>query len=101
MAAPTPNLLGGIPNAAPIAKVTLTVNGQKQTVDGMITPMWQAWLSQVFNLVKPLGGNGTTANRPTLGLYVGLDYFDLTLGYKVTVKSLNPTVWVNGAGGVV
>ena len=85
MAAPTPNLLGGIPNAAPIAKVTLTVNGQKQ----------------VFNLVKPLGGNGTTANRPTMGLYVGLDYFDLTLGYKVTVKSLNPTVWVNGAGGVV
>jgi hypothetical protein len=91
-------LLGGLPNAAPVTTGTVDA---KQNVDGRLTPMWVVWLSQLFNLVKALGGNGTTANRPTAGLYIGMDYFDQTLGYKVTVKSLNPPVWVNGAGGVV
>jgi hypothetical protein len=83
-------MLPPIPMSAPL------LDGQ-----GRLTPMWQNWFGQVFSIVKPIGGNGTTANRPILGLYVGMDYFDSTLGYKVTVKSLNPTVWVNGAGGVV
>jgi hypothetical protein len=33
-----------------------------------------------------------------VNLYIGQPFFDATLGYLVNVKSLNPTVWVNGAG---
>jgi hypothetical protein len=83
--------LGPLPSSAPIA--------DKAT--GNVNPMWNAWLSALFGVAKPLGGNGTTANRPTNGLYIGLQYFDATLGLPVFVKSLNPTVWVNAAGGVV
>lgn len=88
MSAANPNLLGPIPLGTPIT-------------DKRVSPIWQLWFSQLFGVAKALGGYGTTANRPISGLYIGQDYFDQTLGYKVTVKSLNPTVWVNGAGGVV
>lgn len=68
---------------------------------GSLTPPWLAWFTALYLLIKPVGGNGTTANRPVNGLYIGLQYFDSTLGYPVFIKSLNPTVWVNGAGTVV
>lgn len=62
---------------------------------------WQAWFSLISFILQPMGGNGVTASRPTNNLYVGLMYFDSTLGLPVFIKSLNPTVWVNGAGSVV
>lgn len=70
-----------------------------------IAPAWRAWFSQLFGVAQSLGTNGTTAQRPIgtaqVPLYVGQMFFDSTLGYPVFVKSLNPTVWVNGAGAVV
>lgn len=86
-------VLGPIPQGSPI--------GSNKAGPVTLSSMWITWLSQLFNAASALGDNGTTAQRPTAGLYIGRDYFDATLGYKVTVKSLNPTVWVNGAGGVV
>lgn len=90
------------PNGAPLGH-TIDLKGQRQPVH--MHPMFQAWLSSVQNAVAPLNGNGPTTARPVNSsanpLQVGTDFFDTTLGYKVTVKSLNPTVWVNGAGGVV
>jgi hypothetical protein len=72
---------------------------------GATTEAWRAWLSALFGIVKPLGVSGTTAMRPIAApnnvLYIGLPYFDTTLGYMVWIKSLNPTVWVNGAGAIV
>lgn len=69
---------------------------------GWMNAPWRAWFSALFTLVQPLGGNGTTAQRPTTGLYVGLQYFDTTLGLPVFVKTVGPpVVWVNGAGSVV
>lgn len=67
----------------------------------LISREWANWLAGLWQLVGRTGLNGTTANRPTTGLYIGMDYFDTTLGYKVTLKSANPSVWVNGAGTVV
>jgi hypothetical protein len=32
------------------------------------------------------------------GRYIGMDYFDTDLGLKITLKSVTPDVWVNGAG---
>lgn len=70
-----------------------------------VAPTWRAWFSQLFGTVQAIGTNGSTANRPsgtpTVPLYIGQGYFDSTLGYPVWIKSLSPTVWVNGAGGVV
>ena len=87
-----------VPTSAPIGTY---VNEKGKPVNVTLHPQFNAWLSTVQAAVKPLGANGLTAARPTTGLYVGQQFFDATLGYPVFVKSLNPTVWVNGAGGVV
>lgn len=72
---------------------------------GFTTPAWKAWLSQLFGVVSTVNTSGTTALRPIgsaqIQLAVGQSYFDTTLGLPVFIKSLNPTVWVNAAGGVV
>lgn len=68
---------------------------------GKLLGPWFTYMSLLNNLLQFIGGNGATASRPTTSLYVGYTFFDTTLGYPVYVKSLNPTVWVNGAGSVV
>jgi hypothetical protein len=48
--------------------------------------------------------NGLTAERPTekmLGRYIGMPFFDLTLGKPVFLLSINPDVWVDAAGVIV
>ena len=45
-------------------------------------------------------GTTTTAQRP-VNPPIGFHLFDVTIGQPIWVKSLNPTVWVNGAGTVV
>jgi len=87
-----------LPTTAPIGTYT-DDQGRQRAVT--LHPTFNAWLTTVQNAVKPLGGNGATTARPSTGLYIGLQYFDATLGYPVFVKSLNPTVWVNGSGSTV
>lgn len=70
--------------------------------NGNWTPVFQAWLNSVYTWCQGMGQSGTTAARPTKGLFIGRQYFDTTLGYMVSVKAISPaTVWVNGAGTVV
>ena len=83
------SLIGGLPRPEIVDK------------NGKLLGPWAAWFSALNNLIRPLGGNGATTARPASNLYVGLMFFDTTLGYPVFIKSLNPTVWVNGAGSVV
>ncbi len=45
--------------------------------------------------------SGSSSARPTVAVTIGYPYFDTTLGYLVAVKSLDPIVWVNGAGSTV
>jgi hypothetical protein len=69
---------------------------------GAVTPAYQAWFSAIQRWLAPNGQFGTTAMRPTAGLYVGQFYYDTTLGYPVWVHQVSPSiVWHNGAGGVV
>lgn len=63
--------------------------------------VWQVWFGSLQQWLGPQGNTGTTAARPTKGLYVGLSYFDTTLGYPVFVKQAKPPIWVNATGGVV
>lgn len=67
--------------------------------NGTLTPVFQAWLTSVYTYAQGLGQYGATTARPKSGLFIGRDYFDTTLGYKVTIKAVSPSVvWVNGAG---
>ena len=51
-----------------------------------------------LNISNP---SGTTANRPTTGVYVGYQYFDTTLGKPIFVKTTSPIVWVDAVGTTV
>jgi hypothetical protein len=62
---------------------------------------WAQWFARVQRIVSSVQSSGVTADRPTKGLWVGRTYFDTTLGKPIWVLSVNPAVWVNGAGGVV
>lgn len=46
----------------------------------------------------PIVLRGTTENRPTTNLFVGLQYFDTTLGYPIWWNGSN---WVNSSGTTV
>jgi hypothetical protein len=48
---------------------------------------WVEFFSEVFKSIRALQNSGTTAQRPTQGLYVGRPYFDTTL---------NRPIWYNG-----
>lgn len=70
-------------------------------VENIIQLRWQEYFTSVFNAITAMQQSGTTAQRPTRGLWVGRQFFDSTLGYPVYLKSANPSVWVNGAGVIV
>ena len=68
---------------------------------GLVTMAWIAWLKQITLYVGAINDSGTTAQRPTKGLWIGRPYFDTSLGYIIHLKSASPIVWVNGAGATV
>lgn len=68
----------------------------------LFTPIWQAWVHSIQQWLGPQGQTGITSARPTKSLYIGLSYFDTTLGYPVFVKQVSPSiVWVNASGATV
>jgi hypothetical protein len=67
---------------------------------GNISAPWMAWVQRVHDLSLSLQRSGTTANRPISNLWIGLVYFDTTLGKPVWLKSVGPSVWVDGVGTV-
>lgn len=89
---PTP-----VPTGSPIGSFK---DEQGRTVPIQLHPHFNAWMNSVQTALTP--GSGATTARPVnsaaFPLRVGTSFFDTTLGVLVTVKSLNPTVWVNGAG---
>jgi hypothetical protein len=54
---------------------------------------WRPWFQTVSSAVNSLYQYGTTAQRPTTGLYLGQLYFDTTLGTMVMLTSLSPVTW--------
>lgn len=59
---------------------------------GQVKPEWIEFFSSVFYAIQAHDGFGTTANRPTKGLYVGRPYFDTSLGAN------GKPIWVNKNG---
>lgn len=73
------------------------------TQDGkLLDKLYQAWFGAIQQWLGPLGQFGTTAQRPTKNLWIGLPYYDTTLGYPVFVHQISPSIiWHNGAGAAV
>jgi len=67
---------------------------------GRFSRGWVSWLTQMCTYIVSNYQHGTTAERPTTGLWIGRRYFDDTLGKPVYVKTISPIVWVDGVGTV-
>lgn len=63
-----------------------------------VSSVWRNFFVSIFNVCNALTMSGTTANRPTSGLWTGRMYFDTTLGLPIWYKTAG---WVNAAGAAV
>jgi len=62
---------------------------------------WQAFFDSVQQVAYNGTRSGPTASRPTdsfKGRWIGMPYFDTTLGYVIHLQSVNPDVWVRWDG---
>jgi hypothetical protein len=64
----------------------------------MASPEWIEFFSDAYFAIAGLQQSGTTANRPTKRLYVGLPYFDTTLNRPIFYTGTN---WIRADGVVV
>lgn len=65
---------------------------------------WSSFFHSIQQTAFGLSRSGPTASRPTSvldGRWIGMPYFDTTLGKPIFLKSVNPDVWVDGSGAVV
>ena len=65
-----------------------------------ISVPWSSWVQRVHNIALSAQQSGVTADRPTSLLWIGRRFFDTTIGKPVYLLSINPSVWVDGAGTV-
>lgn len=56
---------------------------------------WVAWFSRVHAIASAAQQSGTTAQRPTSGLWIGRRYWDTDLAQAVYVASVRPVVWAD------
>lgn len=71
---------------------------------GTLTQEWATYLHSIQQTAFAVSRSGSTSSRPTStldGRWIGMPFFDLTLGKPVFLKSVNPDVWVDGTGAVV
>lgn len=69
--------------------------------DDKLTPPMVQWMARVNAIANALQESGTTANRPTVNLWIGRQYFDTTINKPIYVSAVRPTVWRDAAGTVV
>lgn len=71
-----------------------------QIVDenGNLTVAWGQWIQRTQNIVRTLNTSGPTTQRPVDLLYIGIFFFDTTINKPIWLRSINPNVWVDGAG---
>lgn len=76
-------------------------NHPVQDQNGAIALDWGAYFNALQEFT--IGGtlSGTTGARPTSqlkGRWIGMPYFDTTLGITIWLSSVNPDVWVRYDG---
>jgi len=87
-----------VPTIAP----NLPVAGQEydQSYFNQILNSFRLYFTTIDNFTRSSSKitYGTTSQRPAVGLVIGQNYFDTTLGYPIWY---NGTKWVNSSGTVV
>lgn len=68
---------------------------------GKLSPPWMKWATLVNLIARACQESGTTANRPIKGLWIGRQFYDLTLNQPVYVSAVNPPVWRDASGAIV
>lgn len=66
--------------------------------NGRAGSSWVEFFSEVFKSIRALQNSGTTAQRPTQGLYIGRPFFDTTLNRPIWYTGTN---WIRADGSVV
>ena len=72
--------------------------------DGTLTSDYAVLLHQLQNIAYYSTRSGATANRPTStseARWIGMPYFDVSLGKTVYLKIASTNVWVDGSGAIV
>lgn len=64
-------------------------------------PQWSQWFTLTDRLATSIQQSGITADRPVSNLWVGRQFYDVTLNKPVYVSAVNPTVWRDAAGVIV
>lgn len=83
--------MASIINTPPRRGAVDEFDAQGKPTGGVSRP-FTAWFQQVFTGVFALTQSGTTAQRPTEGLWAGRMYFDTDLGAN------GKPIWVNKSG---
>ena len=70
---------------------------QPKPIDFM--PPWKGWFNTAHTVLYAASNAGTTAQRPATNQFVGMPYFDTTLGKPIWLKTPgNVPVWVDATG---
>ena len=63
------------------------------------TSEWGGWFSTAQRILTAASSSGPTTSRPTQGQYVGMPYFDTSLGKPIWLKTPGASpVWVDATG---
>jgi hypothetical protein len=80
---------------------TLYPNAPLLDESGEVHPAWQQTFTLWGLFVTAGKQSGTTADRPTKGLWTGRFYWDTDLDKPIWVKTVSPVAWVDAAGTTV
>lgn len=69
-------------------------------LDKTFSDSWIRYFSNNDLVLNTVNMSGLTSDRPIDNLYIGMSYFDTTLGKPVWLKSVKPSVWVLATGTV-
>ena len=65
---------------------------------------WAAFFHSMQQTTFNISRSGPTGSRPTSNLdgrYIGMPFYDTSLGIPIFLHSVNPDVWHSAAGAVV
>lgn len=89
---------------ASVAQLPQPPTGVIADKNGNVQPGWYPFFSTVQVLLNLSTQAGTTASRPSSqiqGRWIGMPYYDTSLGIPVYLASINPDVWKSAAGAPV
>jgi hypothetical protein len=75
-----------------------------QIADMHVNPDWAILFAALQRTALAVSRSGLTADRPTStmpGRFVGMPFFDTTIGKPIWLKSVQPDSWIDATGAGV